>query len=131
MNFTSGIEWYFNVNTETCSGFGLDYWNDWCYGEVENTKSIGTLSIAGVTCDVWGVQNSDLWFSNTQNSCIPVTRARSSAEELTLYYGYTPTVDPGYFIPNPACHRAEVVGPAPAEHLERIRGAVISTKKRL
>ena len=26
MNFTSGAEYYYNVNANTCGAYGLDYW---------------------------------------------------------------------------------------------------------
>jgi len=127
LDFSSGIEWYYNVGTGKCTAFGLDYWNDWCYGEMENTQYSGALNIVGTLCDYWG--SGDLYYSNAQYSCIPATKTRHSTGEFTLYYGYFPAVDPTKFIPNPACHLADVVGPAPAEHLEMIRAP--TTKKRV
>jgi len=132
MNFTSGIEWYFNQRTGECVAYGLDYWNDWCYGPQENTLYAGTFNIAGTKCDFWAIDTTEpILFSNTQYSCIPVTKSRQGGSEFTIYYQYTPTVNAAYFIPNPACHRAQVIGPAPEEHLDMARAPGTLRKKRL
>ena len=36
MNFTSGLQYYEDVETKNCHLFGLDLWNDWCYGNTYN-----------------------------------------------------------------------------------------------
>jgi len=116
-----------HAGARKCSAYGLDFWNDWCYGEMENTEFAGTGTFAGTKCDFWMV--NDIVVSNTQYTCIPVTKSRASGE-VTVYYDYTPTVVATMFIPDPSCHLSDVVGPAPAEHLDMIR-AVAAPKKRV
>ncbi len=48
MNFTSSKQYYHNVNEKTYRLFGLDQWNDWCYGNTYNQSE--DFLAANVSC---------------------------------------------------------------------------------
>jgi len=119
LNFTSGIEYYVNVNKGgECSAYGLDYWNDWCYGGVSQKETfVESVTVGGARCDVWG--NDDFHFINSQEGCSPVLLQRNDGS-VTIYYNLVPYNDSSIFVPPSNCHTAEVRGKAPKEHYQML-----------
>ncbi len=108
MNFTSGKQYYLNVNEKTCRLFGLDLWNDWCYGNTFNQsedfsrENIGCLSGSFDSCNRW--INGDFLFDSTLLGCYPNALSRLSTGEKTVYFNqkngpFTPDI----FQPDPIC----------------------------
>lgn len=102
-NFSSGIEWYYNVNTGECEEFGLDYWNDWCYGTVGQSQTFYSQNeFNGQTVNTW--QNGEFFYTSSSSSCLPVINSRVSGD-LTMFYDVnTSPIDPSVFIPPAVCH---------------------------
>jgi hypothetical protein len=85
MNFTSGLQFYMNEVTGICEPYGLDFWNEWCYGlkgqnqefqGVGNCTSPSSSSTNGnvnsnTQCSIW--RNGDFVFAGTyDNTCAPL-----------------------------------------------------------
>jgi hypothetical protein len=108
MNFTSGKQYYFNVDEKSCRLFGLDLWNDWCYGNTFNQSEdfviadISCLSGLFDYCNRW--KNGDFLFDSTSTGCYPSALSRVSSGERTVYFNpkngpFTPDI----FQPDPIC----------------------------
>ena len=96
-NFTSGIEWYYNVNDNSCAGYGLDLWNEWCFGSSYNQSE--TLLNGEISC--FNTMNSDIknctqWVNDEmffqsyttqalKGACLPASTVRTTGEQW-LYY---------------------------------------------
>jgi len=104
MNFTSGIEWYYNPATGHCGAYGLDYWNDWCYGTPGQSETfLESIQIGGTTANVW--QNGDFFFTASQDSCVPMVFNRPATGSFTIYYNVTAGIsDRSVFVPPTTCH---------------------------
>ena len=103
-NYSSGAEAYYNVNDDTCVIYGLDYWNDWCYGSVNNEVYVQSVMVGNEAADVWQVPGSVFSWSNTQENCVPVSLNRYDTGETTFYYNFqeeAPSAD--VFVPPLAC----------------------------
>lgn len=126
-NFTSGIEYYFNVHADTCDLYGLNLWSDWCYGEANAQAPISVINIAGQTADVWSMKEpeSPFTWTNARHGCIPVGMSRVDTSENTVFYNYQVGAPPSDFFDLPqACLDAESsrlqsgkpLEPSPQEH---------------
>jgi hypothetical protein len=106
--FKSGIEYYYNVNADSCDLYGLNLWNDWCYGSLNNQVWQAEAKVGDKTADVWGMTGNDFFFTNLQDSCTPVSKTRSSDGEVTHYFNMAaaPPVD-GFFDLPVACVQAK------------------------
>lgn len=85
-NFTSGIEYYYNVVAGTCDLYGLNYWSDWCYGSVNTQTYLTSVTVGNEEADVWQQDNSPFTWTNTRDSCVPVSHTRIDTGEATFYY---------------------------------------------
>lgn len=85
-DFKNGIEYYYNVNTGVCDLYGLNLWADWCYGDVNKQVYSSTVRVGDDYADVWSMEGNDFFFSNTQETCTPVSKFRSSSGESTMYF---------------------------------------------
>jgi len=115
LNFTSGIEYYVNINNGgTCEAFGLDYWNDWCYGgALQKELYVESIVIGNARCDVWG--NDDFHFINSQSDCSPVVLQRDDGS-MTVYYNFRSSNESSIFVPPSQCHLQRVNRKSPKEH---------------
>ena len=114
MNFTSGKQYYHNVNEKTCRLFGLDLWNDWCYGSTFNQSedfraaNISCSSGMFSRCNQW--QNGDFLFESTSPGCYPAALNRLSNAERTLYFSAKDgPFPPEVFQPDPICLKHAIV----------------------
>jgi hypothetical protein len=114
MNFTSGKQYYHNVNEKTCRLFGLDQWNDWCYGNTYNqSEDFLAANISCSTsildfCNQW--QNGDFLFESTLLGCYPAALNRASNQERTLYFdAKNGPFPPEVFQPDPICLRQTIM----------------------
>ncbi|CAF0732325.1 unnamed protein product [Adineta steineri] len=110
MNFTSGYQYYYNRNNGTCDLYGLDYWNDWCFGNKYNQSEdfvaadIQCTSPFGPThkCNQW--RNGEFLFETyAQSECYPSSISRPSGERIDYIRGSPNPIAPGTFVPNPIC----------------------------
>ena len=85
-NFTSGIEYYYNVHANTCDLYGLNLWSDWCYGSVNGQTHQGSFQNGDEIADVWGQEGNPFNWTNNRKSCTPVSLVRSDTSETTFYY---------------------------------------------
>jgi len=119
LNFSSGIEYYLNTVTNVCEPLGLDFWNDWCYGSINETEVWQENVMIGDTpASIWS--NGDFNWGASLSDCTPILFQRD-AGMLTIYYNVTAGIpDPTVFDPPSNCHlsglSAEQLPPAPAEH---------------
>lgn len=103
-NFTSGIEWNFDQSTGKCSEYGLDLWNNWCYGSDQNEVAGSPIVIGGATANTYSNANADFAWAASQGTCQPVLRHRDSTSETTFYYNITAGIaNPHVFVPPAAC----------------------------
>lgn len=116
MNFTSGYQWYYNRNTDSCDLYGLDYWNDWCFGNKYNQSEdfvaadVQCTSRFGPThqCNQW--RNGEFTFETfATNECLPSSISRPSGERIDYLRGRIGPIDPSVFVPNTVCHRVTKV----------------------
>jgi hypothetical protein len=114
MNFTSGKQYYLNINEKYCHLFGLDSWNDWCFGNTFNQsekfllENFPCLSGEFEYCNRW--ENGDFLFDSTQFGCYPSALSRLSNGEKTIYYNrkdgpFTPSI----FQPDPICLKNPII----------------------
>lgn len=101
-DFKNGIEYYYNVNTDVCDLYGLNLWADWCYGSVNQQIYSETVRVGDDDVDVWKMDGNDFFFSNTQKSCTPVSKYRSSSGENTVYFNMKEGPPPSDFFHLPA-----------------------------
>lgn len=87
-NFTSGIEYYYNVNANTCDLYGLNYWSDWCYGTINSQTYMSSITIGSQISDIWTMNGSDFTWTNQRDQCIPIGMNRVSTGETTVYYNH-------------------------------------------
>lgn len=87
-NFTSGIEYYYDVNNDICDLYGLNLWSDWCYGEVNAQTYLNSIRVGNEVADVWSMKGNDFTWTNAQRGCVPVGKNRPSTGETTVYYNY-------------------------------------------
>jgi hypothetical protein len=108
MNFTSGKQYYYNLNEKSCRLFGLDFWNDWCYGNTFNQSEDFLVEDASCLNDVFDYcnrwKNGDFIFDSTSLGCYPAALTRLSNGERTIYFNpkngpFTPDI----FQPDPIC----------------------------
>lgn len=85
-NFTSGIEYYFNVNTNECDLYGLNLFSNWCYGSVNNQKYQQTVKVGSELADVWYVPDNIFTWTASRANCVPLSKSRADNGELTMYY---------------------------------------------
>lgn len=85
-DFKNGIEYYYNVGTDNCDLYGLNLWYDWCYGAINHQLHIDQMRVGEETADIWGMDGNDFKWSNTRESCTPVSRFRPSTSETLFYY---------------------------------------------
>lgn len=52
--FKTGIEYYYNVNADTCALYHLNLWSDWCYGSANNQVWRAEARVGDQLADVWG-----------------------------------------------------------------------------
>ncbi|CAF1074652.1 unnamed protein product [Didymodactylos carnosus] len=114
MNFTSGMQYYHNVNNKTCILFGLDLWNDWCYGNTFNQSedflaaNVSCSSSTFAFCNQW--QNGDFLFESSSPGCYPAALSRTSSAERTAYFGAKNGPFPKeVFQPDPICLKQTVM----------------------
>lgn len=87
-NFTSGIEYYYNMNAGTCALYHCDLWDQWCYGSENKQQHATTIKMGSEVADVWQMDGADFSWTNQRKGCIPVGLNRASTGETTLYYNY-------------------------------------------
>jgi hypothetical protein len=103
-NYSSGAEAYYNVETGSCIVYGLDYWNDWCFGSGNSEVYVSSVMVGSQAADVWQVPGSVFSWSDTQQGCIPVSMNRYDTGETTFYYNFAEgTPDAAVFVPPAAC----------------------------
>ena len=103
-NYSSGAEAYYNVVTGECVVYGLDYWNDWCFGAVNDEQYVTSVMVGNEVADVWQVPGNVFSWTNTRKNCLPVSLNRYDTGETTFYYNFkegTPAAD--VFKPPAAC----------------------------
>jgi hypothetical protein len=106
-DFNTGIEYYYNVNANTCGLFGLNYWSDWCYGSVNKQSFLHTEIVGTQKADVWVQDGTPFTWTNTQHSCVPVSNTRTDTGESTFYYNMqVGAPDASVFTLPAACKRA-------------------------
>jgi hypothetical protein len=110
MNFTSGNQYYYNRNSGTCDLYGLDYWNDWCFGNKYNQSEdfvaadVDCSSKFGPThqCNQW--RNGEFLFETfATNECLPSSISRPSGERIDYLRGSTAPIPPATFVPDRVC----------------------------
>ncbi len=109
-NFSSGIEYYYNVHANTCDLYGLNYWSDWCYGAVNNQRHHASLKIGNELADVWSLpgDNDVFRWTNARDSCVPVSMNRVDSGEVTYFYDFKEGApDASVFTLPSACIRKE------------------------
>jgi hypothetical protein len=108
-NYSSGVEYYYNVNANTCMLYGLNIWNDWCYGNTNNQEYLSTILIGSDTADVWTYPGNGFTFTNVRDKCIPVGQNRPDSGETTIYFNANAgNIDVSVFDIPQACVDAEV-----------------------
>ncbi|CAF0953299.1 unnamed protein product [Rotaria sordida] len=116
MNFTSGYQYYFNRNNGKCDLYGLDLWNDWCFGNKYNQSEdfvaadVSCSSPFGPThkCNQW--RNGEFLFETyASDRCLPSSISRPSGERIIYIAGGTGPIPPSTFTPNPACIKQKTV----------------------
>jgi hypothetical protein len=114
MNFTSGKQYYYNVNDKTCHLFGLDWWNDWCYGNTFNqsedflSANVSCSSNDFNSCNQW--KNGDFIFEATSLGCYPAALNRLSNGERTIYFNAKNGPFPAeVFQPDPICLKQTLI----------------------
>ena len=85
-DFKNGIEYYYNAVTDTCDLYGLNLWYDWCYGSINHQVRVDEMRIGDEISDVWGMDGNDFHWSNTRDSCTPVSRFRTTTGETIFYF---------------------------------------------
>jgi len=86
-NFTSGIEYYYNVAENSCDLYGLNYWADWCYGSVNTEKFDHSFNVGSEIADVWGQGPNDVFtWTNKRTGCVPLSMDRKDTGESTRYF---------------------------------------------
>ena len=76
-NFTSGLEWRLvqKGHTRTCSLYGLDEWNDYCYGASQNEVFAANIDLAGQTVSMFEVSRR-----SSSESALELAQRPASAE---------------------------------------------------
>ena len=112
MNFTSGNQYYYNRNTGACDLYGLDFWNDWCFGnkynQSEDFVAADVRCVAsmppGEQCHQW--RNGEFLFEVfASSSCLPAGISRPSGEQYQYFKGKVGPLPPATFVPNPVCQK--------------------------
>jgi hypothetical protein len=85
-NFTSGIEYYYNVHANTCDLYGLNYWSDWCYGSANVQTYKGSVKVGNEIADIWAEAATPFTWTVTRGMCTPVSNARMDTGEGTFYF---------------------------------------------
>ena len=106
-DFNSGIEYYFNVHANTCDLYGLNYWSNWCYGSSNQQTFVETVRVGTQAADVWAEAGTPFTWTNTQQSCVPVSQTRTDTGEATMYFNMkTGAPDASVFKLPTVCERA-------------------------
>jgi len=87
-NFTSGIEFYYNVATDFCDLYGLNYWSDWCYGSYNQQTYSKSIHVGSEVADVWAKEGTPFTWTNARDTCAPVAQARTDTGENTFFFNY-------------------------------------------
>jgi hypothetical protein len=110
MNFTSGYQYYYNRNSGACDLYGLDYWNDWCFGNKYNQSEDFVAADTPCTspiepgrkCRHW--RNGEFLFETLESTeCFPSSISRPSGERIDYIRGRVGPIPPNTFVPNPVC----------------------------
>ena len=114
-NFSNGIEYYFNVNNNTCALYGLDYWNSWCFGAEYNQSEVLTNLNTKCINDMNNAKECKQWINqgfifqsyngaNNGEQCLPSSISRQDGE-VWLYHGFKPGPFDikNTFTPSPIC----------------------------
>ncbi|CAF3817349.1 unnamed protein product [Rotaria sp. Silwood1] len=120
MNFTSGKQYYYNYRNGTCDLYGLDYWNDWCFGNKYNQSEDFVAADIPCTsplapsskCHQW--RNGEFLFETyADDSCFPSSISRPSGERIVYFGGSVHPIPSYIFIPDPVCLKQKKVKHAP------------------
>lgn len=111
-NFSSGIEWRYRSvgGVESCSAYGLDEWNAWCYGAGQNEAWTDSILIGGQWVSVYANELADWSWGVAQGSqqgdeCTPVFRQHGPSAILQEYFNLTTGIaQPAVFVAPAACH---------------------------
>ncbi len=107
-NFTSGIEYYYNVNADTCDLYGLNLWADWCYGAINKQSSHMSVTVGTQIADVWQQEGTPFSWTATRHTCVPVSQNRDDTGEATYFYNMrSGAPDASVFAIPAACVRSE------------------------
>lgn len=107
-NFTSGIEYYYNVNTGTCDLYGLNYWSDWCYGSINGQSLKASSTVGYETSRVWEQPQTPFLWTNLDSGCVPFSMSRKDSGENTFFSNFVAKApDASVFQIPTACKRAE------------------------
>lgn len=116
-NFTSGIEYYYNVAADSCDLYGLNLWSDWCYGAANQQYFSKSITIGVQSASVWAQEGSPFTWTSTYSTtpsvtasavCVPMAQHRLDSGESTYYYDMkVGAPDASVFALPTACVRAE------------------------
>lgn len=107
-NFTSGIEYYYNVALGTCALYGLNYWSDWCYGTANKQTYKNVFSVGSEMATAWVQDGTPFVWTATQTGCVPISHMRSDTGETTFFFNMKEGApDASVFVVPAACKRAE------------------------
>lgn len=101
-NFTSGIEYYYNVYANTCDLYGLNYWSDWCYGSKNSQSYLASVTVGTQLADVWGQEGNPFTWTAARETCTPLSMVRADTGEGTFYYDMRLGAPPAGFFDLPA-----------------------------
>lgn len=107
MDFPLGLQYYQNINKNTCYSFGLDFFNEWCFGNTYNqsenfvAKDAPCTSHIG-TCNQW--RNGDFLYEAFSDTCYPASVSRKlNGERTDFYAALSGPFDEAIFQPDPTC----------------------------
>jgi hypothetical protein len=125
LNFTSGIEWYFNPMEGSCDEYGLDPWIEWCFGSEGYSETFVGAGTCGDPINedcIEFTNNNEFTFVATSDECYPavLNHTNNIDEDFVIYFDpTTDNIDPNLFFP-PCSTTRKVGGPAPA-HIEAVK----------
>jgi hypothetical protein len=103
-NYSSGAEAYYNVVTGDCVVYGLDLWNNWCFGSINDEQYVTSVMVGNEVADVWQVPGLPFSWTSTRENCLPVSLNRYDTGETTFYYNMNAVAPSAeVFQPPPAC----------------------------
>jgi hypothetical protein len=131
MNFTNGIEYYYNAISNSCDAYGLDFWNEYCFGTAQPGES--EVFVNTGTCYSYNnyqqcnaYKNGAFVFTANTDSCAPISlirTERSPVDELTLFGNtqFPQSIDNSVFVPPAACQKLKLWGKSRKEIAETLR----------